>query len=106
MKNFEGQCGNPNSKKEGKVRNSSEKKNVEHIVKIESITSSKHISDAFITDIRIERRKRQHRKQVTNNISHHWCNFEFKTSEKGISIQMKNSYAGAVRVSKSFLSYS
>ena len=49
MKNFEGQRRNPNSsaldvqEKEGKVRNSSEKKNVEHIVKIESITSSKHI---------------------------------------------------------------
>ena len=55
-------------KEGGKVRNSSEKKNVEHIAKIEIITSDIR---TFVTDIRIERRKRQYRKKISSNISHH-----------------------------------
>ena len=62
-------------KEGGKVRNSSEKKNVEHIAKIESITSD---IQTFVTDIRIVRRKRQYRKKISSNISHHWCDFDLK----------------------------
>ena len=69
---------------------------MEHSAKVEIIISRKQISDAFIIKNWIERRKKQQRKQIASNISHHGCDFDVTTYEKGNYSQMNKSYIDTV----------
>ena len=81
------------------MRYGSDRKILEHVANVESITISKQISDAFIADKRIERTKSQQRKEIISNSRHHGCDFDAKFSEQG---KVEKSYADVVREDRSF----